>query len=160
MFQSDQRHTKAGGRLCLGNSADWISSWSKDGLLTLRSILNHNDEVCIQAHDPLQLGVRDACVASAGKGVFTLGYDGILKYWDWNFNSNGKRELNQSLVELEQVITVKSKNIKNLTATLANFEAHVDDTQDNAKESTLSDAVENASGKSVVNVEKEVVQLG
>jgi hypothetical protein len=159
VFQVDGLHQKGGGHLKMGKSIDWVSSWSEDGRFTIRSLLDQENEVKIEAHDPQQRGIKDVCLASAGKGVYTLGYDGILKYWDWSFHVNGKKQMNEGLAELEHVIDANSMDIKGLIRVLDEFDRDIADSGDDAEEVSLCDKVEEDSTANTVDVEMEVCLL-
>lgn len=81
-------------------NGEWIYTYGKDGLITLRSILEPEKAVKIVAHDGALGGVFSCTFSYNYRYLMSIGYDGLSRRWDWKYNPSGRRaaaELSDSI---------------------------------------------------------------
>ncbi|KAJ3194324.1 Cilia- and flagella-associated protein 43 [Irineochytrium annulatum] len=93
-------HEKPGGSLSLSISREWLFTWSPDGFITARTLLEPDKSAKVYAHDPLAGGVQDLAVSRDARFIYTVGSDGLIRVFDWKSNSAATR---RALVEAAAV---------------------------------------------------------
>ncbi|EGF83145.1 hypothetical protein BATDEDRAFT_34015 [Batrachochytrium dendrobatidis JAM81] len=136
-----QDHQLSPVQLIQSNTREWLLTWAPDGLITIRSLLEPERSLKIYAHDPYQNGVQTASFSRDCRFILTAGGDGILRKFDWKYNSGGRRvalaasENAETLAEAHQA---HSTNItKKVSTLLENTPVH--DKDDNAEEISLAE---------------------
>ncbi|KAJ3177825.1 Cilia- and flagella-associated protein 43 [Gaertneriomyces sp. JEL0708] len=72
-------------------STEWLLTHSTDGCLTLRTLMEPEKILRVYTHDP-DLGGCAAAVASRdARVIVTAGHDGLLRFWEWRYNPQGRR---------------------------------------------------------------------
>lgn len=86
-------------RLC--HNRDLILTYAADGCVVVRSIAEPERAVSITAHDPYTNGVVSADMERDGRVIYSVGGDGIIRTYEWNYNAMGKKVANGFTLEFE-----------------------------------------------------------
>ena len=86
-----EAHSKKGCRVALSASKDWIFTWSEDGCVSVRTLIEPEKLLRFSAHSPFTGGVLDLCVSDDCRIIYSLGSDSLIRVWEWKYTSSGKR---------------------------------------------------------------------
>jgi WD40 repeat protein len=84
-------HEKKVGRLVLSASKDWVFSWSEDGNISVRTLIDLEKPLIFSAHSFSNGGVYDIVVSEDCRVIYSLGSDSLIRVWEWKYTSSGKR---------------------------------------------------------------------
>ncbi|KAI8899961.1 WD40-repeat-containing domain protein [Globomyces pollinis-pini] len=74
------------------NSGEWILTLGSDGYATIRSVMEVGKSFKFHAHDEAYGGIKCAMFSIDFKHIYTMGYDGLIRTWDWKYSTtNGRR---------------------------------------------------------------------
>lgn len=111
-------HEKKAGRLVLSASKDWVFTWSVDGNISVRTLMDPENPVMFLAHSPFSGGVYDLVASEDCRMIYSLGSDGLIRVWKWKYTSSGKRNAmeasNAAKSMYEEQATTLSEYSKNL----------------------------------------------
>ncbi|KAJ1561938.1 Cilia- and flagella-associated protein 43, partial [Nowakowskiella sp. JEL0078] len=130
-------HEKSSNHVKLSNLRDWVVTWSTDGFITFRTLLEPEKSVKILAHSPNDGGVRDVCLSLDSKGVYSVG-ESILRIWDWHYTTAGKRAAADASNTAEQIISTQNDLINEVVGRIKSFPI-VADIVDSENEIIVSD---------------------
>ncbi|XP_057306385.1 cilia- and flagella-associated protein 43-like [Hydractinia symbiolongicarpus] len=99
---------------CISSSCHfkWLVSASPDGYLIARAVGAMNNIVKIQAGNYRAGGLSHACFSSDAQMILTVGNDGCISSWSWNFSSLGRSKA-AGAIETYLSNTAMVKSIKN-----------------------------------------------
>lgn len=86
-----QGHEKKAGKLVLSASKDWLFSWSEDGNISVRTLMDLENRILFPAHSSSTGGVYDVVVSEDCRVIYSLGSDSLIRVWEWKYTSSGKR---------------------------------------------------------------------
>ncbi|TPX62671.1 hypothetical protein PhCBS80983_g00304 [Powellomyces hirtus] len=75
----------------LHTATSWLTTFSSDGTLTFRTLLEPDKVLRVYAHDPFQGGVFDLAATANCRVVVSAGRDGLIRLWEWKYSTVGKR---------------------------------------------------------------------
>jgi WD40 repeat protein len=114
-------HEKSESHLALSALKDWIFTWSADGVLTVRTIMEPDKSTKIAAHDPFAGGVHGVAVSPDSKLIYTIGADNIFRFWDWKFSSVGKRNASEASAAAQAMFDDQSTFILDVLVNVKNI---------------------------------------
>jgi WD40 repeat protein len=84
-------HIKGIPRMVVSNNRESLITFASDGFVTVRTLIEPEKSVKCYSHDINQGGVINAAFSRDIKHLITVGNDGILRRFDWKFNSQASR---------------------------------------------------------------------
>jgi hypothetical protein len=103
-------HFNENVKLTSALQGEWILSYGHDGIIALRSMIDPENAVSIQAHSFKSGKIIDCVFTKDLKYIITLGKDGMLRRFDWKYNVTGRRaasELHEDSERKEQELKIK-----------------------------------------------------
>jgi WD40 repeat protein len=117
-------HEKTASFLCLSASKDWLFTWSADGYITVRTLIEPDKRARALAHDFYSGGVQSIFMSPDCRSISSIGRDGLLRFWEWKYSTSGKRiayEATSAVQALEKeqasALADYAKNLNNHIAT-------------------------------------------
>jgi len=117
-------HYKNGIRLQAINNNEWLLSYSLDGYVSIYMNMDLKENMKFLAALSSKGGIRKCQMRFDCKKIITLGYDNILRFWEWKLTPNGKKRLIEFNSELQLIINLKSTfgdNIRSVVNSLKVF---------------------------------------
>ncbi|KAI8612803.1 hypothetical protein BC830DRAFT_1230957 [Chytriomyces sp. MP71] len=128
-------HEKIGNRLVLSLSTEWLFTYSPDGTITARNFLEPEKSVKIFAHDSALGGVHHVAISRDANQIFSSGFDGILKQFEWKTHTAAaRRALIEAREAAEAALSQKLESINHVVQMLSNAPIQTDDQPDNINE--------------------------
>ncbi|ORY35132.1 WD40 repeat-like protein [Neocallimastix californiae] len=108
MNEMKSNHYKNGIRLQAINNNEWLLSYSLDGYVSIYMNMDLKENMKFLAALSSKGGIRKCQMRFDCKKIITLGYDNILRFWEWKLTPNGKKRLIEFNSELQLIINLKS----------------------------------------------------
>ncbi|KAH6573720.1 hypothetical protein BASA61_002819 [Batrachochytrium salamandrivorans] len=112
-----QDHQLSPVQILQSNTREWLLTWSPDGLVTIRSLLEPERIIKVYTHDPHQGGVNTAVFSRDCRTIQTIGCDGILRKFEWKYSAGGRRvalEASENAEILADSHRIYSEEISNI----------------------------------------------
>jgi hypothetical protein len=78
-------------RMAASNNRESLISFASDGFVTARNLIEPEKSVKCYSHDIKQGGIVNAVYTREVRHLITIGNDGILRRFDWKFNTQASR---------------------------------------------------------------------
>ncbi|KAJ3006630.1 Cilia- and flagella-associated protein 43, partial [Thoreauomyces humboldtii] len=75
----------------LHTATSWVTTFSADGSITFRTLMEPEKVVRVYAHDPFQGGVTGLAATSNCRVILSVGREGLVRLWEWKYSAMGKR---------------------------------------------------------------------
>ncbi|TPX37666.1 hypothetical protein SmJEL517_g00573 [Synchytrium microbalum] len=129
-------HEKTDCRLTLSPTLSWILTWSADGHVTVRSVLDLDQAIVVPVHDPSLGGVVTAQFSRDQRILYTVGRDGLIRLWEWKYTTAGRRAATETESEIEQFEEMQVEYVATVMDTLVHAPA-IDDVVDSDSERAI-----------------------
>ncbi|TPX48272.1 hypothetical protein SeMB42_g03068 [Synchytrium endobioticum] len=148
-------HEKTENHVALSPSLSWVLTWSADGFVTVRSVLDLDQALVVSMHDAAHGGVIHAQFSRDQRTLYTVGRDGIVRTWEWKYSANGRRAAAETEDELEEFEKMQVDYVATVMETLSKTPV-VDDIADSDSEKPIWEMQQNTqSSKSIMAEEIE-----
>jgi uncharacterized protein involved in tolerance to divalent cations len=108
MNEVNSNHYKSGIKLQAINNNEWLLSYSLDGYVNMYMNMDLKENMKFIAALSSKGGLRKCHIRFDCKKIITLGYDNILRFWEWRLTGNGEKRLTEFNSELQSIINFKS----------------------------------------------------
>jgi WD40 repeat protein len=148
-------HRAGGFKFSSSNNGEWLITMGTDGLVTLRSLIESDKVVKIQAHAYQNGTVIAAALTLNSKHLYSAGVDGLLKRWDWKLTSSNRRAALEAMETAERLETEERTFIDEVTQKINDLPS-VEDLGDSVEEKPLSEGkLKEAASTTTISVEKQ-----
>jgi WD40 repeat protein len=137
IFESAE-HRSGHFRFASSNNGEWLITMGTDGLVTLRSLIESEKVVKIQAHAYQNGTVIAAALTLNSKHLYSAGVDGLLRRWDWKLTPTNRRAALEAMENAERVETEERAFIDEATQKITDLPS-LEDQGDSLEEKPLSE---------------------
>ncbi|ORY39430.1 WD40 repeat-like protein [Rhizoclosmatium globosum] len=155
-------HDKPNSKLLLSISTEWLFTFSPDGYITARNFLEPEKSTKVFAHDSAIGGVQELTVSRDVHKLYSTGYDGIVRVFEWKSHmAAARRALIEAAEAAEIAVGTKLEAIKKVVDSLNKTPTRDVDPADVADEPYYFDVIKTKSGpKAAAFAESEGGNVG
>ncbi|KAJ3210579.1 Cilia- and flagella-associated protein 43 [Entophlyctis luteolus] len=128
-------HEKPNTKLVLSLSGDWLFSYGPDGTITGRNFLEPGKGCRVFAHDSMVGGVQQLAASRDTHKLYTVGYDGIMRVFEWRSHlATTRRALIEAAESAELALEEKMERIKDVVGALNSTPTYEGDEKDSTSQ--------------------------